>query len=326
MSNGILRRAILGFLTLLCIGAPLGASAQAYPNKPIRLLVGFAPGGGTDVLARLVAQHLSERMGQPVVVENRPGANTIIVTDLTAKSAPDGYTLAMAATPNVTNQSLYSRLPYDAAKDFTWISQLTVSSLVLLANPTVRATTLKEVIALAKAEPRRLSYGSAGAGGSVHLAGVMLEKMADVNMIHVGYKGSGPAFTDLIGGQLNFLFADIPQVAEHIKAGRVRAIAVTTQKRSPALPNVPTLAEEGLAGYEVPVWYGVFGPAGMPPAVVSRLARELKEVLAVPAVKERLASWGVEPVGSTPAEFDAFIKSESAKWSQIIKQANIRLD
>jgi tripartite-type tricarboxylate transporter receptor subunit TctC len=211
----------------------------------------------------------------------------------------------MAATGNVANPSLYSKLPYDPYRDFTWITQLTEASLVLVAGPTVQANSMKELIALAKARPGQISYASAGVGSSVHLAGVMLERMAGVQMLHVAYKGSGPALTDLLGGQVSMLFADIPQVMEHIKSGRLKALAVTTNRRSASLPDIPTIAEVGFPGYEVPVWYGVFGPAGMPRDVVDKLASNLKEVLELPAVKEKLTGWGV---------------------SQVIKGANIKIE
>jgi tripartite-type tricarboxylate transporter receptor subunit TctC len=322
----IIHRYALLLATACCVLGSSGALAQAYPNKPIKLLVGFPPGGGTDLLARLVAQQLAPKLGQPVVVDNRPGANTIIATDATAKAAADGYTLAMAATGNVANPSLYSKLPYDPYRDFTWITQLTEASLVLVASPNVQANSMKELITLAKARPGQISYASAGVGSSVHLAGVMLERMAGVQMLHVAYKGSGPALTDLLGGQVSMLFADIPQVMEHIKSGRLKALAVTTNRRSASLPDIPTIAEVGFPGYEVPVWYGVFGPAGMPRDVVDKLASNLKEVLELPAVKEKLTGWGVSPVGSTPAEFDSFIQAQASNWSKVIKGANIKIE
>ncbi len=322
----MMHRYALVLATACCLLGASGAQAQAYPNKPIKLMVGFPPGGGTDLLARLVAQQLAPKLGQPVVVENRPGANTIIATEATAKSPADGYTLAMAATGNVANPSLYSKLPYDPYRDFTWITQLTEASLVLVAGPNVQANSMKDLIALAKARPGQISYASAGVGSSVHLAGVMLERMAGVQMLHVAYKGSGPALSDLLGGQVSMLFADIPQVMEHIKSGRLKALAVTTTRRSASLPDVPTIAEVGFPGYEVPVWYGVFGPAGMPRDVVDKLARNLKEVLELPAVKEKLSGWGVSPVGSTPAEFDAFIQAQASNWSKVIKGANIKIE
>lgn len=323
MTFPLLRIASLFSFLILC-GQP--AVAQDYPEKPVRLVVGFAPGGGTDLLARLVGQKISERMGKPVIVENRPGANMIVGSDAVAKSPADGYTIGMAAVPSVTNPGLYSKMPFDTYKDFTWITQLTTSSLVLLVNNSVPVNSVQELIALARREPGKVVYGSSGAGGSIHLSGVLLEKLANVSMLHVPYKGNGPALTDLLGGRLTFMFADIPQVASHIKEGRVRAIAVTTPKRSPALPDVPTIAESGLAGYDVAVWYGIAGPANMPRPVVAKLAREFKEVLQMPAVRDQLGSWGVQPVGSTPEEFDAFVRHELAKWSSTIKAANIRLD
>lgn len=307
----------------------LAGSEVAFPqsgDKPIRLIVGFAPGGGTDLLARLIAQRLTERTGKNVIVENRPGANMILGEDATAKATPDGSTLGMAAVPTVTNPSLYSKLPFDTAKDFTWITQLTTSSLVLLVNNSVPANSVQELIALAKKDPGGLNYGSSGPGGSIHLSAVLLEKMAGVSMTHVPYKGNAPALTDLLAGRLSFMFGDIPQVAPYITERKVKAVGVSTLKRSPALPDVPTIAESGLPGYDVAVWYGVCGPAGIPKPLVAKLAGELREVLQVPVVKEQLAKWGVQPVGSTPEEFDAFVRAELAKWSGTIHSANIRLD
>ncbi|HYF17279.1 MAG TPA: tripartite tricarboxylate transporter substrate binding protein [Ramlibacter sp.] len=322
--NDLNRRRALQALSLPLL--PGTALAQAWPDKPLKLVVGFAPGGGTDVLARLVAQHLGQRLGQAVVVDNRPGANMIVGSEAVAKAPPDGLTLGMVAVPTVTNPSLYSKLPFDTTRDFTWITQLTTSSLVLLANKSVPANTIQDVIAMAKKEPGKLAYGSSGAGGSIHLSGVLLEKMAGIQMIHVPYKGNGPAMTDLLGGRLQFMFADIPQVAAQIKEGAVKAIAVSTLRRSAAMPDVPTIAETGLAGYDVAVWYGVCGPAGLPRNVVSTLARELREVVQMPAVREQLGKWGVTPVGSSPEEFEGFIKAELAKWSGTIRSAGIKLD
>ena len=319
------RRIAAGILSLLLVAGG-SAFSQTYPDKPIRLIVGFAPGGGTDLLARLVGQKLSERVGQPVIVDNRPGANMIIGQDATAKAAPDGYTLGMAAVPTVTNPSLHSKLPFDTNKDFTWITQLTTASLVLLVNNSVPATSVGELIALARKDPGKITYGSSGSGGSIHLSAVLLEKMANITMVHVPYKGNAPALTDLLAGRISFMFADIPQVSSFIKEGKVKAIAVTTLKRSPALPDVPTIAESGLPGYDVSVWYGICGPAGMPTTVVAKLAREFKEVLQTPAVKDQLLTWGVQPVRTNPEEFESFVGKELGRWSSAIKSANIRLD
>ena len=320
------RRCLALFLSLLSGLLGGNATAQTFPEKPIHLVVGFAPGGGTDLLARLVGQKLGDRLGQVVVIDNRPGANMIVGSDAVAKAPPDGYTLGMAATPSVTNPSLYARLPFDTSKDFSWVTQLTTSSLVLLVNNSVPVNSVQDLIALARKESGKIAYGSSGSGGSIHLAGVLLEKMANINMIHVPYKGNAPALTDLIGGRIAFLFGDIPQVASYIKAGTVKAIAVSTLKRSPALPGVPTIAESGLPGYDVAVWYGISAPANTPKAVTAKLAREFKEVLQMPEVKEKLVSWGVQPVGSTPEEFEIFIKNDIVKWASTIKAANILLD
>lgn len=320
-----LRFAILALAVLLLSSGTVDAWAQSYPTKPIRLLVGASPGGGTDILARLVGQKLSERLGQQVLVDNRPGANMIIATEIVAKAAPDGYTLVMAATPHVTNPSLHAgNLPFDALKDFAWITQLTTASLVLMVNPSVKANSVRELITLAKSKPGQLNFGSAGTGGSPHLAGVLFERMANVEMLHVPYKGLGPAFTDLLGGQLSLIFGDITMVAPHIKSGKLRAVAVTTARRAAALPDVPTIAESGVPGYQVPVWYGIITTAGTPKEVVSKLNRDIRDILQSPEVKEQLSILGAEPVGSTPEEFETFFKGEAAKWAKIIKEANIR--
>lgn len=319
------RRSVALLFGALVLASP-SAYSQGYPDKPIKLVVGFAPGGGTDLLARLIGQHLSEKFGQPVIVDNRAGANTVIGTEITAKAAPDGYTLGIVPTPITTNPSLYAKLPYDTSKDFTWITQLTSASLVLLASNSVKANSLQELIALAKKEPGALTYGSGGTGGSPHLATVLLERMAGINMVHVPYKGNALAITDLTAGRLSLLVADIPQVLPYIKSGQVKALAVTTAKRSPALPDVPTVAESGLAGYDVPVWYGVVGPANIPKDIVAKLYDGFKTVLANPVVQQTLSGWGVEPVGSTPEEFATFIRNESKKWAQTIEGANIRLE
>lgn len=314
----------------LLAGLLLGAgpaAAQPYPSKPIRLLVGAAPGGGTDILARLIGQKLGERLGQQVLVENRPGANFMLATEATARAAPDGYTLAMAATPLATNPSLYAdKIRYDTMKDLVWITLATDAPLVLVTHPSVPANSLKELVSLAAAQPGRLSFGSAGTGGSPHLAGVMFEQMAKVKLLHVPYKGLGPALVDLVGGQLQMIFGDITVATPYIKSGKLRALGVTTEKRAASLPDVPTFAEAGLPGYAVHVWYGVFGTGGTPKDVVDRLAREIRVVLAAPDVRERLAALGAEPVGSSPEEFEAFIRAELAKWSKIIRDGNIRAD
>jgi tripartite-type tricarboxylate transporter receptor subunit TctC len=318
------RSALLALASMA--GASTGAFGQAFPSRPSRLIVGFPPGGGTDTLARLVAQSLADKWAQPVVVDNRPGANMIIGLDAVAKSAPDGYTIGMAATPLVANSSLYSKVPYDAVKDLTYITLLTRAALVLVVNNSVPANNLQELLALARKEPGMLSYASGGTGGSPHLAGALMESMGNVKLLHVPFKGAGPAVTDLIAGRVTMMFSDMPQFEPLIKAGKVKVIAASTARRSPALPDLPTLAESGLPGYDVPVWYGLIGPAGMPREAVTRIAGDARAVLALPAVREKLAGWGYEPVGSTPDEFLAFSKGEMTKWSKVIKEANIRLD
>jgi tripartite-type tricarboxylate transporter receptor subunit TctC len=321
-----LRFAILLFFIILLISNVGSAIAQSYPDKPVRLLVGYAPGGGTDILARLIAQKLTESWGQQVIVENRPGANAIIAWDICAKAQPDGYTLAMCATPTTTNLSLYSKLPYDTLKDFTYVTQVTIAPIILVVHPSVQAKSVKELIALAKSKPGQLTFGSSGLGGSLHLAGELFKIMAGIDMVHIPYKGLAPALTDLLGGQLSMVFSDITAGLPHVKGGKLRCLAVTTLKRSKELPDVPTIAESGLPGYEVPVWYGVCGPSGIPKEIVTKINTEIVKVLHMPDLKERLNKLGAEPVGSKQEEFEAFINKEIVKWAKVIKDLGIRLD
>jgi len=301
-----------------------GALAQTYPTKPIRMIVGYPPGGGTDIVGRMMAQKLSDNLGQTVVIDNRGGAAGSIGTEMAAKSVPDGYTILMGnVAPNAINVSLYSKLGYDPVKDFEPVSLVASTPNILVVQPSFPAKTVPELIALAKAKPGTLNYPSAGLGSSSHLAGELFDNLAGVKMVHIPYKGGAPALTDLLGGQMQLMFATMPAAMPHVKSGRLRAIAVTSVKRSQALPDLPTIGET-LKGYDASTWYGVLAPARTPRAIVTRLYEEIVKVLAVADTRDKLLVQGFEPVGNMPAEFAAYIKSEIAKWGKVIKAAGIK--
>ena len=302
------------------------AQAQGYPAKPVRLIVPFAPGGGTDITARAIALKLTEAWGQPVVTDNRAGANGTIGVDLAAKAPADGYTLTMISSSHSVNVSLYSKLPYDLIKDLAPITQATSQPYALVAHPSVPAKSVKELIALAKTKPGTINYGSSGTGGLSHLSGALLASLAGINITHIPYKGGAPALTDVIGGQIQMLFSTILQSHAHIKAGRLRALAVTTAKRSAGAPELPTMQEAGVPGYEVAGWYGMLAPAKTPQAIIAKLNREIVQILRTPEMRERLSADGSEPVGSTPEQFGAHIKSEVEKWNKVVKEAGIRAE
>ena len=311
----ILRALLVG--TALALAGPAGA--QTYPNKPIRMIVGFAAGGSTDVTARLVAQALSERLGQQVVVENRTGAGGNIGADSVAKAEPDGYTLLLTtSTTHATNPSLYRNLPFDVRVDFAPVTQTAFIPNLLVVNPSVPAGTVAELAAYARAHPDRLSFGSAGNGSSQHLSGELFKSLAGIRMVHVAYRGGAPAVNDLLGGQIQVLFAPLVEVLQHVEAGKLRALGITTAKRSPLLPDVPAVGET-LPGYEVALWNGILAPARTPGAIVDRLNRETVAALRSDDMRAKLAAQGSEPVGSSPAEFKAFIEAELAKWKRLVE-------
>src|SRR5437899_630941 len=316
----------------LCIGIALlvfgaWANAQAWPSKPIKWIVPFAPGGTTDILARTVGDKLSIALGVPVVVENRPGAGGGVGAEFTAKAAPDGYTI-MGGTisTHAINASLYKDLPYDPVKDFVPITLIARIPNMLVVNPAVPAKDVKELIVLLKANPAKYTFASSGNGTSQHLSGELFKSMAGVDMQHIPYKGSPPALQDVVGGQVTMTFDNITTAWPLAKAGKLRALAVTTAKRSSIAPDVPTLAESGLAGYEVGSWQGVFAPAGTPPAIVQRLNTEIVKIINLPDVKEKLIGLGAEPVGNSPEEFAAFVKAEGVKWSDVVKKSGAKVD
>ncbi len=314
----------LGFALLAAVPQ---VHAQAYPNKPIRLIVPFPPGGGNDVIARVISQKLGERLGQQVVVDNKAGANGIVGLQALMQSPPDGYTIAVgAAGPLAVNPSLYDKLPYDPVKDFSPITNMVNYPLLLVTHPSVPAKNTQELIALAKAKPGQLYFASPGSGNSGHLAGELFNSMARVNTVHVPYKGQGPALSDLISGQVQMLYSSIPSVVNQVKTGQLNAIAVGSAKRVPSLPNIPTIAESGVPGYEAYSWVGMLAPAKTPKEIVNRLNAEIVDILKQKDVAEKLNQQGALPVGDTPEQFGAYIKVEIEKWGAVVRSANIKAD
>jgi tripartite-type tricarboxylate transporter receptor subunit TctC len=304
----------------------LSASAQ-YPERPVRIVVGYPPGGGTDLVARLISQPLSERWRQPVVVENRPGANAIIATEAVAKAKPDGYTLLMAyATELAVNPATFKRLPYDAVKDFAPVTQLGAAPLVMAAHPALAAKDVAELIAAAKAKPGALSYSSSGNGSVHHFAGELFKLRTGADIVHVPYKGSGPATADAVSGQVQLTFASVASVLRFVQAGRLKALAVTSPRRSAQLPDVPTMREAGVGELELTSWYGLVAPAGTPADVVARLAADLAAVTAIPEVRNGFTVQGLDVTQSSPAAFAAFIREEAAKYARIARAGRISLE
>ena len=298
------------------------AHAQdAYPSKPVRFVLGFAPGGFTDLMARLLAGRLTEMWGQQVVADNRPGAGSIIATEIVAKAPPDGYTLLMMTDNHVTNPSLFKSLPYDSEKHFAPITLAALAPFMLLIHPSLPVKNVKELIALAKARPGQLAFGSGGIGGPGHLAGEMLNSLAGIRMIHVPYKGGGPAMVDLQAGQVQLYFGNVPTSLPSVQAGRVRALAVTTAKRASVAPEYPTVAEAGVPGFELSPFYGVITRAGTPPEVLAKLNRDIVSILHNPATKERISNLGGVPIGNSQAEFAAFLKTEAVKWGKLVRDS-----
>jgi tripartite-type tricarboxylate transporter receptor subunit TctC len=312
-------------LLLLCVSHMAGA--QNYPVKAVRLVVPFAPGGGTDLVARTLAQRLTESLGQTFIVENRGGAGGVIGADLVAKSTADGYTLVMGTPGSMTiNPNLTAKMPYDTLRDFAPISLATISPFVLTVHPSLPARNLREFIALAKAQPGRLNYGSGGNGSVAHLSTEHLKSLARIDLVHVPYKGSSLALTDTLAGQLQVFFDNLPVVLPHVKSGKLRLMGVGTQQRSALMPGAPTIAESGVPGYEASTAFGVLAPANTPPAVINRLSQEMVRILQNPEIKDRLAAQGLEAVGSTPQQYDAHLRAELAKYARIVKSAGIKVE
>ena len=324
-----MQRRSLGLAVVLLAAMPTLALAQDFPTKPIRIINPFSAGGGLDQLARSLAQKLQESMGQPVIVENKTGAGGNIGADFVAKSPPDGYTLVMgsSATHGI-NPSLYgAKMPFDAMKDFTAVSVSVVQKNVLVVNPAVvSATNVKELIALAKAQPGKLSFGSAGTGTSQQMSGELFKSMAGVDIIHVPYKGSAAAMNDLLGGQISMMFTDIPTAIPHIKAGKLKALGVTSAQPSQALPDVLPIAQQGLAGFDLKAWYGVLAPANTPKPVIDRLNAEITKALNSPELKEKLLSMGMEPIALDPAQSASYMKTEIDRWANVVKISGAKID
>ncbi len=302
------------------------AAAQSYPTRPVRLIVAQTAGGNADIVARAVAQKLGDVLGQQFVVDNRGGASGIIATDIAAKAAPDGYTLLITSSTFGVNPSLFKKLPYDPFRDIAPITLLAAAPNILVVHPSLPVKTVKELTALARAKPGYLNFGSSGNGGSPHLAGEMFKLRTGVNMVHVPFKGAPAAQTALIAGEIHLNFSSMPSAIGHVRAGRMRAIAVTSAKRSPAVPELPTLMEAGIQDFETSAWQGFFAPAKTPPAIVSLLNREAARAIQSPELKARLAPEGAEPVANSPEEFRAWLKQEISKWAVVVKAANISID
>ena len=322
----MLRFTLQAFCALALAAVMPAASAQSYPVKPVRFVVPYPPGGPTDILGRAVAQALSESLGQSVIVDNKPGASGMIGAEQVAKAAPDGYTILVNASIHVINPSLYSKTSFDAMKDFVPVSQIASVPLILVVGQSVPANSVKELIALAKASPGKLTFASSSVGAAPHLAGELLKRMAGVDIVHVPYKGSGPATADLIGGHVTMMIDSMPSSISHVKAGKLKVLGVSTAKRISALPDTPTIAESGLPGFDIATWYGVWAPAGTSKEIVNRLSGEIAKALKRADLKERLAGLGAEPVGSTPAEFAAYCESEFKRWGRVVKESGAKLD
>lgn len=314
--------AVAPMLLWACSSGLWAAQPAEYPTRPVRMIVGFAAGGGIDATARPIAQKLSAIFGQQVILDNRPGAGGNIAAEIVARAEPNGYTLLVIAPAFAINAGLHEKLPFNAAADFTGVTQLVESMNIVSLHPSVPASTVKELVALAKTKP--LNYGSSGVGTIGHLAGELFNVMAGTRLTHVAYKGGGPVLADLIGGHIQLVFASAGSVMPQIKAGKIKAIAVTTVGRSALLPNTPTVAESGLPGYEAKNWYGVLAPARTPAAVLERLSKEMGGVLAMTDVRETLLAQGLDPAPSSAAQFTAYVKAEIAKWAKVVKAAGVK--
>ncbi len=318
--------AVIGAATLGIAATP-AIAADKYPSKTITIVVPFSAGGTTDILARIIGVKLGQTTGQTVIIDNRPGAGGNIGSALVAKSPADGYTLLMGTVgTHAINQTLYPKLQFDPIKDFAPLTRVANVPNLLVVHPSVPVKNVKELIAYAKANPGKLNFGSSGNGSSIHLSGELFKNMTGVDMQHVPYKGSAPAVTDLLGGQISMMFDNMPSAIQHVKSGKLRPIAVTTAKRSPGLPNVPTIAEAGVPGYEATSWFGLLAPAGTPADVVKRLNADLVKILAMPDVKKQMAEQGAEAYSETPAAFATFIKNETAKWAKVVKASGAVVD
>jgi tripartite-type tricarboxylate transporter receptor subunit TctC len=315
---------VIAALTLLFSGEVLG---QVYPTRPIHLVVPFSAGAGvTDIMARLVGRHLSARTGQQVVIDNRPGASGILGSQVVSRAAPDGYTLLIANVSLVVNPFLYPKMPYDPLTDFMPITMVNSAPLLLVVHPSIAAKSVTELIAYAKSRPGQLNYGSGGRGSTPYLAAELFKSLSGIDVLHVPYKGGAPALGDLVGGQLSFMFENMPGTMPYVMAGNLRALAITSSQRSPLAPELPTMAEAGVPGYEIRGWNGIFAVKGTPPEIVGRLHSEVTNILRAPEVRRELTALGAEPVGDTPDEFGSFLTSDMARWGKIIQEKGIRPD
>ncbi|HWJ01413.1 MAG TPA: tripartite tricarboxylate transporter substrate binding protein [Burkholderiales bacterium] len=313
-------------LVLCSIFVSAAGAQEAYPSRPVKFILPFPPGGGTDILGRVIAEQLSANLGQPVVTENRGGAGGNVGAEAAAHSAPDGYTIVLVAPSLAISKTLYSKLNYDPVKDFAPISLVATVPNVMITNPAVEAKNLQEFIELARSRPGAMNYGSGGAGTSNHLAGELFNIVTGTKLVHVPYKGVNLAMQGVLAGEIQLVFIGIPAALPHIKAGKLRALALVAPQRSPALPEVPTVAEAGLKDFEVTTWYGILAPAGTPRPIVSRLNAELVKIMHTPDVKERLAGMATDPLTSTPEEFAAYLKQEIAKWGDVVRKSNLKAD
>ncbi|MEO7727714.1 MAG: tripartite tricarboxylate transporter substrate binding protein [Burkholderiales bacterium] len=318
--------ATLGLLTVTGIFTPCAGAAEAFPARPVRMIVPYAAGGGADIVGRSIAQKLGDIWNQQVVIDNRPGAGGNIGTEIAARAPPDGYTLLLIGPNHTVNVSLFSKLPFDPVKDFAPVSLVTSAPYLLLANPGIAVTSVRELIAFAKARSGKVFYGSAGNGTAGHLGMELIKTMAGIEMAHVPYKGSPPMITDLIAGQVSFAFDNVLSSSPHVKAGRLRALAVSTAKRSSVMPDLPTVAEAGLPTFEVAVWQGILAPANTPAAIVSLIHAAIVKVLGRPDLQERMAAQGADIIANTPQQFAAYIKTDLAKWAKVVKDSGARVD
>jgi len=326
ITRSILTLALIAGTPAAIAQAPSTSSGQAYPNKPIRLVVGFTPGGGVDINARLLAPKVSEYLGQQVIVENRPGAGTNIANEHVAKSAPDGYTLLINTAAVAINMSLYKKVPFDTLRDFAAVSIFSMSPNILVVHASVPAKNVKELIALARSKPGGLNFSSAGSGTTQHLSGELFKVRTKTDMVHVPYKGSAPSMTALISGEVSLSFANIPAISGHVKSGRLRPIANLGPTRSAQLPDVPTMKEAGVNGVEVVVWYGVLAPANTPREIINALAGAIRKAAQAPETRQRLLDQGAEPVGNSPEEFAKLLREEVTRWAEIVKISGAKVD
>jgi tripartite-type tricarboxylate transporter receptor subunit TctC len=317
-------RAIAAFAILLgCAG---GTLAQGWPNRPIRMIVPYTPGGYTDLMARLVGQKISDALGQPIIFENKPGANAIIGTDVVAKAAPDGYTFGTVIAAHAVNATLNPKLPYDTLKDFSYVSLMSVAPLIMIAHPSLPANNVQELIALAKAKPGELNFASSGVGAAAHLTMEMFKSRTGIDMQHIPYKGTAGALQDVIGGRINVMFDVVGPLMPQVRSGLAKSIVVTAKERIPAASDVPTMAEQGVPDFVSGTWAGLIAPAGTPKEIVDRVSAEAKKALADPALKEKLVEQGIVAVGGTPEEFRAFVSEEIARWRKVITDAGIKME